>query len=99
MRLFVRFFLKKKAAGVLTPDVRSIRLDTLTPVGSAGRHRIVPEGTGYLKEIGKGKKDAAGRPAGMTANKRRPEGNFRRFLKEEKRESDRNGITSRKANE
>ena len=40
MRLFVRFFLKKKAAGVLTPGVRSIRLDTLTPVGSAGRHRI-----------------------------------------------------------
>ena len=33
-------FLKKKAAGVLTPGVRSIRLDTLTPVGSAGRHRI-----------------------------------------------------------
>ena len=82
-------FFEKKAAGVLTPGVRSIRLDTLTPVGSAGRHRIferdregkeVPEGTGYLKEIGKGKKDAAGRPAGMTANKRRPEGNFRRFL-------------------
>ena len=82
MRLFVRFFLKKKAAGVLTPGVRSIRLDTLTPVGSAGRQcrKAVPEGTGYLKEIGKGKKDAAGRPAGMTANKRRPEGNFRRFL-------------------
>lgn len=33
-------FLKKKAAGVLTPGVRSIRLDTLTPVGSAGRHGI-----------------------------------------------------------
>lgn len=40
MRLFVRFFFEKKAAGVLTPGVRSIRLDTLTPVGSAGRHRI-----------------------------------------------------------
>ena len=70
-------FFEKKAAGVLTPGVRSIRLDTLTPVGSAGRHRIFER---YLKEIGKGKKDAAGRPAGMTANKRRPEGNFRRFL-------------------
>lgn len=33
-------FFEKKAAGVLTPGVRSIRLDTLTPVGSAGRHRI-----------------------------------------------------------
>lgn len=33
-------FFEKKAAGVLTPCVRSIRLDTLTPVGSAGRHRI-----------------------------------------------------------
>ena len=32
--------MKKKAAGVLTPGVRSIRLDTLTPVGSAGRHRV-----------------------------------------------------------
>ena len=40
MRLFGRFFFEKKAAGVLTPGVRSIRLDTLTPVGSAGRHRI-----------------------------------------------------------
>ena len=36
----VFFFFEKKAAGVLTPGVRSIRLDTLTPVGSAGRHRI-----------------------------------------------------------
>ena len=35
----MRFF-EKKAAGVLTPGVRSIRLDTLTPVGSAGRHGI-----------------------------------------------------------
>ena len=33
-------FFEKKATGVLTPGVRSIRLDTLTPVGSAGRHRI-----------------------------------------------------------
>ena len=33
-------FFEKKAAGVLTPGVRSIKLDTLTPVGSAGRHRI-----------------------------------------------------------